>query len=458
MLQATHSTTDFESDKKLRMYYQSCTDQTLREKLGVKPLQKMLKRLGGWPVLEGDHWSHGNSFRWYDHVLKMASKGYYETSTKAFFNYRIQTVENEIRLQLEKPQQSQRQPMQWCNLLQPLSPRPGAAPEHKPVTFDDEPIHQYYEIMVKAAIQLGADEAEARNQLKEVVNLMIEIYNVNPCSDWDDEPLLTTLGEAEKVIGGPRENSFHPSSWTSFFADWLKPFGIHIGDENKLKLEDLDYVKNVLAILAKYANRQKVLANYFGWLIVEEDLKHLNKKSQSIALKLARLECTDKSKQGWVYSKLCKQKYGGQWSSKARTMIPHMPDMHKDDIWKWVCFNWKEEYPIEVMLPSAQGGWGQHTLRMDILVDSMYVRKYHNLGQRPRVISMLKGIRETFYRILKRADWMDKVTNEKMIERLDHMEAMISYPDELTNETLIDGYYKGNVCECTYPRIFTTCH
>ena len=90
MMEETSSKGDFESDKKLRMYYQSCSNETLREEQGVRPLQRMLERLGGWPVLEGSAWKHEGSFKWYNHVLKMETIGYLEQARNGIDNYDIQ--------------------------------------------------------------------------------------------------------------------------------------------------------------------------------------------------------------------------------------------------------------------------------------------------------------------------------------------------------------------------------
>ena len=46
---------DFDSYQKAKDYYQSCVDEDHREELGVQPLAKLLRDLGGWPVLEGDN-------------------------------------------------------------------------------------------------------------------------------------------------------------------------------------------------------------------------------------------------------------------------------------------------------------------------------------------------------------------------------------------------------------------
>ena len=67
------SPNDFESDQKLRLYYQTCHNEELREKVGMEPIKKLLKRLGGWPVLEGRNWANKYSFRWYHYVLEMSN-------------------------------------------------------------------------------------------------------------------------------------------------------------------------------------------------------------------------------------------------------------------------------------------------------------------------------------------------------------------------------------------------
>ena len=37
------------------------------EEVGLDPLKAMLKKMGGWPVLEGDAWDE-NKFSWIDTV------------------------------------------------------------------------------------------------------------------------------------------------------------------------------------------------------------------------------------------------------------------------------------------------------------------------------------------------------------------------------------------------------
>ena len=44
--------------------YQSCMNKELIEKRGLEPVKSIIKKLGGWPLLEGSEWS-GEGFKWY---------------------------------------------------------------------------------------------------------------------------------------------------------------------------------------------------------------------------------------------------------------------------------------------------------------------------------------------------------------------------------------------------------
>lgn len=45
------------------------------EDRGVKPLLEMIKRLGGWPVLDGDRWDAA-AFTWEQSVYNFRQAGY----------------------------------------------------------------------------------------------------------------------------------------------------------------------------------------------------------------------------------------------------------------------------------------------------------------------------------------------------------------------------------------------
>ena len=59
------------------------------EKKGLAPLKKVLKAVGGWPVLEGPDWDK-SGFKWYDMVYKLRDIGYpsnYIIGISVFLNW-----------------------------------------------------------------------------------------------------------------------------------------------------------------------------------------------------------------------------------------------------------------------------------------------------------------------------------------------------------------------------------
>ena len=60
--------------KLVKQLYDSCMNTVLLEEKGLKPLQDLFMRLGGWPVVEGDSWND-KDFRWYNHMYKFRDEG-----------------------------------------------------------------------------------------------------------------------------------------------------------------------------------------------------------------------------------------------------------------------------------------------------------------------------------------------------------------------------------------------
>ena len=43
--------------------------------------------------------------------------------------------------------------------------------------------------------------------------------------------------------------------------------------------------------------------------------------------------------------------------------------------------------------------------------------------------------------MLEKVEWMDDKTKERAKEKLNKMDQLIAYPDELLNQKIIDGFY-----------------
>ena len=82
LLEETPDPSDPRDAKPFRMardIYKSCMDKSQIEALGLQPIKDILKKLGGWPALEGPSWtgtSEGKPYIWYEQVYKFRRMGY----------------------------------------------------------------------------------------------------------------------------------------------------------------------------------------------------------------------------------------------------------------------------------------------------------------------------------------------------------------------------------------------
>ena len=51
------------------------------------------------------------------------------------------------------------------------------------------------------------------------------------------------------------------------------------------------------------------------------------------------------------------------------------------------------------------------------------------------------------YKLIKNVTWMDSTTKTNAINKLDRMKALVGYPEQIRNTTLIDGYFEGNTTD-----------
>ena len=60
----------------MRDYYQTCMDTETIEERSLADLQEILRRLGGWPVVEGDDWRGEEGFLWHELSIRAAEEGF----------------------------------------------------------------------------------------------------------------------------------------------------------------------------------------------------------------------------------------------------------------------------------------------------------------------------------------------------------------------------------------------
>lgn len=65
--------TPFKAAKKI---YNICMDDSATQKNGKEPLLRILNRLGGWPVIKGDHWNGDGNWSWTETIGKFRKIGF----------------------------------------------------------------------------------------------------------------------------------------------------------------------------------------------------------------------------------------------------------------------------------------------------------------------------------------------------------------------------------------------
>ena len=59
----------------MRDYFQTCMDTETIEERSLTDLRQILRRLGGWPVVEGEDWQ-GEGFLWHELSISAAEEGF----------------------------------------------------------------------------------------------------------------------------------------------------------------------------------------------------------------------------------------------------------------------------------------------------------------------------------------------------------------------------------------------
>ena len=396
LLDEKDDSTPFETDKLVKKWYRVCMNETRIETLGVKPLLNSLDILGGWPVLENLDENSYESFKWYDQVRKLAKEGF---SVNTVMKHKIGADDRNNSYRVLKLDQ----------------PKLGLDREYLIAGFDDQYVQHYYNYMIDAAVLLGANKTKAMIELKESLLFEIALANISTSKQDRRDPNKlynpVTIGELDEDKFG-LNGAGQPASWLEHIAGMIKDVisyneenveyfnkDISVDSNEIIILKNPNYFKNVSQLIHK--TDPKTIANYMGWRVVKSRMKYLNADAQDI-----------------------KQKYDKAVTGKAR----------KEPMWKQCLksagFN---EY----------GGDGYNDFKAAGAASSMYVRRYFVPEEKQVMIDMIQYIRQRFGKMLDNVDWMDNTTLIEANKKLEQMDQLIAYPDEIINPKLMNDLYQG---------------
>ena len=377
-----------------KRWYKACINETKTEQLGVQPLLDSLKTLGGWPVL-GDAETSYASFKWYEQTSLLNKEGF---SLNYIMSHYIDTDDKNNSYRVWKLDQASL----------------GMSREYLIKGFEDKDVQAYYQYMIDSAVLLGANEMQAKDQLKESLMFEIALANLNaPREERRDANKLynpTTISDLDSESYKGEEHAY-PPSWQQYiqglvtdginYKDGAATENIVIGADEKVILRNPEFFKNVSDLLLK--TDPKVIKNYMAWRVVESRMNYLNKAAEDI-----------------------RQKY-----IKAIVGV-----VSKQPIWKKCVSSsgfGKESYT------SGAGAAG-----------SMYVREYFKAEEKQDMLDMISYIRGAFRKIVDDLPWMDAETKVEAKKKLEKMDQFIAYPDELIEKDKVDGLHRGTYSRKIY--------
>ncbi|TRY81157.1 hypothetical protein TCAL_12081 [Tigriopus californicus] len=450
---------DWEIFKHFRTHYKACMNESAIEEKSLTLIKTKLESLGGWPILKGEDWSDEDfrledylvtaiqegvrSFSLFEisveidektndsHVIKLdqamfgisrefLAQGRQERTVQAYRKYMNETaqhfgVKSENLDELDKvldleielagialSQENRRNPIlrynelkaeeipstivpSWTKLMQKIFQNETITGEEK-VGRQERTVQAYRKYMNETAQHFGV-KSEKLDELDKVLDLEIELAGIALSQENRRNPILRYNElKAEEI-----PSTIVPS-WSKLMQKIFQ--NETITGEEKVVIKDLDYFRNLESVLEGYSRR--TLANFLGWTMI----KNLDSYLDSFML--------DKKQELQAVLK-------GTRSQPLR---------------------WKR-------CVKAVGFNNYDPKSFKIGVGSMHVLEYFPPKAKEIVEGMLRRIRATFSELIVNSNWMDDATIGEAQAKLDRMDQMIGYPDELLDEEKVTSLYEG---------------
>ncbi|KAF0289689.1 Neprilysin-2 [Amphibalanus amphitrite] len=258
----------------LKKYFSSCMDKDGIEKKALDPMKSILKRMGGWPVLEGLSWDE-SSFDWAEAIYRNRELGF---PNSYVFKFSVTAdIKNYTRRMVNVNDASL-----------------GLGRKYLIKGFNDSDVQAYYSYMVDMAVLLGAEPEKAKSEMEDALRFEIELANISlPAEERRNISRLynrRTLDEMTRVAPG--------IPWLTYTNRQLQPAGHTVFGNESINVEYIDYFKNFNDLLESTPKR--VLANYMLWRAVRSSVDNLNMAARDARLKFyAQLYGSTEHKPRW---------------------------------------------------------------------------------------------------------------------------------------------------------------
>jgi len=245
-----------------RNVYKACMGEEKIEEIGIQPLKDMLKKMGGWPVLEGEAWDE-EKFSWIDTVYTFRSHGY---STDYLIDFSIVTDSKNSSWRVIDIDQASL----------------GMSREYLINGLEDDDVTSYYNYMVSVAVLLGADRKVAEEELKESLKFEIELAHAS--RPREERRNATRLYNPMMIKDLHQHAPMVP--WLEYINNILTKDLLQVEETERVILDEPGYLKNLTILLPK--TKKRTIANYMFWRTARSSLGYFTEAARKIQLEYSK--------------------------------------------------------------------------------------------------------------------------------------------------------------------------
>ncbi|XP_022344016.2 neprilysin-like [Crassostrea virginica] len=373
LLEQPVSNEEPKATQKAKHLYRSCVNESMIDERGLDPVTTFLEELGGWPVTytQSKQWEP-SKFNFIELLVKL--KLY---NNKIFVDQWVSADDKNSDV----------------NIIQLDQPELGMpSRDYYLRGVEDENVQIYEKFAIDVAMMFGADEAQARKDMREMVELEIELANITIPQDQrrDGEELYNRMTIKEL------HDKIPEFDWLGYLKLIFEKVDIDIPETEEIVVYAPEYLSNMVQLVKKADKR--LLANYMIWRIMMNRVTNLPLKYRNV-----RTE---------YYKKI----YGSDTErSRWRDCISYVND------------------------------------NMGNAVGRLFVKDHFDAGAKEVALNMIHDIRAAFYDLLEEVTWLDQKTRTVAIEKADEMAEKIGYPPFILNDTALDESYNAvNYSSDTY--------
>lgn len=242
--------------------YKACMNEELIEEIGLDPLKETLKKMGGWPVLEGSNWRE-ETFSWIETVYMFRKNGY---STDYLIDFSIVT-------------DSKNSSWRVIDIDQAAL---GMSREYLINGLEDEDVTSYYNYMVNVAVLLGADKTSAEKELKK--SLLFEIKLAHASKPREERRNATRLYNPMSIKDLDSLAPMVP--WLDYINNILTKDLIQVDDNERVIVDEPGYLTNLTKLLPTVEKR--TIANYMFWRAARASLGYFTEAARKIQLEYSK--------------------------------------------------------------------------------------------------------------------------------------------------------------------------